>query len=95
MPSGGQFECGSFTYREEEKRKEFSTVWIQTIQTLLYLRALERHPKARIMVTAREVCSDPENDDDPMVAPQGYDIPQSVPVLKFQNKDLPMLVTHT
>ena len=40
-----------------------------------------------LRVTARKVCSDPENVDNPMIAPQDYDVRQSGRVLELQNRD--------
>ena len=40
------------------------------------------------METARKGYSDPENVDDPMIAPQDYDVRQSGRVLELQNRGL-------
>ena len=37
--------------------------------------------------TARKVCSDPENVDNPIIAPQDYDVRQSGRVLELPNRD--------
>ena len=38
--------------------------------------------------TARKSCTDPENVDNPMIAPQDYEVRQSGRVLELQNRDL-------
>ena len=54
-------------------------------EDILYPKSVE----VLLRETARKNCSNPESDvDDPMIAPENYDVPQSGRVLELQNRDL-------